>query len=83
MLKREKMVKDLDYETSRNYCSNLELMYFKCGKISIFILFTLYHKTMQDSLHFCYEALCIHKSGIYGCENVGSAKTLLTDKKVC
>ena len=56
MLKREKMVKDLDYETIRIYRSSLELMYFKCGKISIFILFTLYSKDMLDSLHYCYEA---------------------------
>ena len=30
-----------------------------------------------------YEALHVHKSGVYDCENVRSTKVLVTDKKIC
>ena len=31
----------------------------------------------------CYEALYVHKSGVYGRENVNSSNILLIDKKIC
>ena len=48
------MVNDLDQETSRSYHWNLELMYLKCGNISIFILFNLYRKAMLGSLQLLF-----------------------------
>ena len=48
------MVKDLDEETSRSYCWNLELVYLKCGNISISTLFTLYRKAMPGSLKYAF-----------------------------
>ena len=50
-------MKDLDSETSRSYRRNLELMYLKCGDISIFISFTMYHKAMLGSFQYlpCVE----------------------------
>ena len=48
------MVKALDHETSRSYRWKLELMYLKCGKISIFILFNLYSKAILGSLQLLF-----------------------------
>ena len=48
--KREKMVKTW-IKRVVSYRWNLELMYFKCGNLSIFILYIIYHKAMLDSLH--------------------------------
>ena len=40
-------------------------------------------KMMSNLRWYCYEALYVHKSGVYGRENVSSTKILLANRKIC